>query len=46
MRIRLHPDVESFVREQVSPEGYASPAEVVTEALFLLWQRQYGYLTR
>ena len=39
MDINLHTDIERFIREQVSSGGYASPEEVVTEALFLLWQR-------
>jgi Arc/MetJ-type ribon-helix-helix transcriptional regulator len=42
MDISLHPDLERFIREQVSTEGYRSPGEVVTEALFLLWQRDHG----
>lgn len=40
MTITLHPDMETFIGEQVSAGGYRSPDEVVTDALFLLWQRQ------
>ncbi len=39
MEISLHPDLEQFVREQVSRGEYHSPGEVVTEALFLLFLR-------
>jgi putative addiction module CopG family antidote len=39
MNILLHPDIVKFIDEQVSAGGYRSPDEVVTEALFLLWQR-------
>ena len=34
-----HPDIEQFVWDQIRADGYRSPDEVVTEALFLLWQR-------
>lgn len=40
MRIDLHPDIEKFIGEQVRVGKYRTPDEVVTEALFLLWQRQ------
>ncbi len=36
----LHPDIETFIGEQVRTGEYRSPDEVVTEALFLLWQKQ------
>ena len=39
MAINLHPDIESFIREQVGTNGFHSPEEVVTEALYQLWQR-------
>jgi Arc/MetJ-type ribon-helix-helix transcriptional regulator len=39
MAINLHPDIESFVREQVGTNGFRSPDEVVTEALYQFWQR-------
>jgi hypothetical protein len=39
MYIFLHPDLEKCIRDLVHPDGYRSPDEVVTEALFLLWQR-------
>ena len=42
MEIRLHPDIERFLREQVGVGGYGSPGEVVTESLFLLWQRDHA----
>ena len=35
-----HPDIEKFIGEQVRAGDYSSPDEVVTDALFLLWQRQ------
>lgn len=37
MDLPLHPDLERFILEQVDGGGYDSPADVVTEALFLLW---------
>ncbi len=40
MIIQLHPDIEAFIGEQLRAGEYRSPDEVVTEALFLLWQRQ------
>ncbi len=40
MQIQLHPDIETFIGEQVRAGEYRSPDEVVTEALFLLWQHQ------
>jgi putative addiction module CopG family antidote len=36
MNIELHPDIETFIGEQVRAGEYRSPDEVVTEALFLL----------
>jgi Arc/MetJ-type ribon-helix-helix transcriptional regulator len=39
MSINLHPDIETFIREQVGTNGFRSPDEVVTEALYQLWQR-------
>jgi Arc/MetJ-type ribon-helix-helix transcriptional regulator len=39
MDIPLHPDLETFIREQVGTNGFRSPDEVITEALFLFWQR-------
>jgi Arc/MetJ-type ribon-helix-helix transcriptional regulator len=39
MPIILHPDIEKFIGEQLRGGNYRSPDEVVTEALFLLWQR-------
>jgi Arc/MetJ-type ribon-helix-helix transcriptional regulator len=42
MDIPLHPDIERFLLEQLATGDYVSPDEVVTEALFLLWQREQG----
>lgn len=42
MEIPLHPDIERFLREQVGAGDYRCAAEVVTEALFLLWLRDNG----
>ena len=39
MPIILHPDIETFIREQVGTNGFRSPDEVVTEALYQFWQR-------
>ena len=39
MMLALHPDLEKFIGELVVAGAYRSPDEVVTEALFLLWQR-------
>jgi Arc/MetJ-type ribon-helix-helix transcriptional regulator len=39
MHIILHPDIEKFIDEQLRRGDYRSPDEVVTEALYLLWQR-------
>ena len=39
MPIILHPDLETFIREQVGTNGFRSPDEVVTEALYQFWQR-------
>jgi putative addiction module CopG family antidote len=39
MAIFLHPDIELYVREQVSRGAYRSADEVVTEALYLLYLR-------
>jgi Arc/MetJ-type ribon-helix-helix transcriptional regulator len=40
MHIPLHPDIEKYIGEQVHAGEYRSPDEVVTDALFLLWQQQ------
>jgi Arc/MetJ-type ribon-helix-helix transcriptional regulator len=39
MAIILHPDIETFIREQVGTNGFRTPDEVVTEALYQFWQR-------
>lgn len=39
MEATIHPDLVDFIREQVDSGQYRSPDEVLTEALFLLWQR-------
>lgn len=39
MDMNLHPDLEAFIRDQVKQGLYPTPAEVVTEALYLLWGR-------
>jgi Arc/MetJ-type ribon-helix-helix transcriptional regulator len=36
----LHPDIEKFIGAQLEGGEFHSPDEVVTEALFRLWQRQ------
>jgi Arc/MetJ-type ribon-helix-helix transcriptional regulator len=38
MLINLHPDIETFICEQVGTNGFRSPDEVITEALYLFWQ--------
>ena len=35
MYIVLHTDLVTFIREQVGTNGFRSPDEVITEALFL-----------
>ena len=42
MEIRLHPDIEVFVHEQIREGAYQSAEEVLTEALFFLWQQNEG----
>jgi Arc/MetJ-type ribon-helix-helix transcriptional regulator len=39
MNLQLHPDLETFIREQLTDSSYRSPEEVVTEALYVLWER-------
>ena len=39
MDVPRHPDLETFVREQVDAGHYRTSGEVLTEALFLLWGR-------
>ncbi|MGL4552754.1 MAG: hypothetical protein ACRC33_16385 [Gemmataceae bacterium] len=38
MIIDLHPDLERFVRELARSGEYRDEAEVLADALFLLWQ--------
>lgn len=38
MEIELHPDLERFVREMADGAEFRDEAEVVAEALYLLWQ--------
>ncbi len=39
MEVNLHPDMERLVREMADGGEFRDEAEVLTEALFLLWQR-------
>jgi len=38
VKIDLYPDIERFVLDQVTDGMYQSPADVVTDALFRLWE--------
>ena len=41
MPATLHPDLEAFVREMADGEEFRDEAEVLAEALFLLWQQRF-----
>ncbi len=39
MEVKLHPDMERLVREIADGGEFRDEAEVLTEALYLLWQQ-------